>query len=204
MTFKNFMYKGVLMITVLALIGWLGKYLYLVDGEIDWFRLMLVYGVPVGIPYMFFIIPWHWDLSGTIGMVALCAIIGAVFGFIIAIGIGEESASPRMAQYETDNRTPRKEMLHKMAVVLDVDPRNISIPTGYREEDMIYRLLVLEDYFPEMKLERNGKTGEVVINLQNKKINEFLYQWGTIRGKKKQGMISEDEYMQWKYCRNHA
>lgn len=58
----------------------------------------------------------------------------------IAIGIGEESASPRMAQYETDNRTPRKEMLHKMAVVLDVDPRNISIPTGYREEDMIYRL----------------------------------------------------------------
>lgn len=122
----------------------------------------------------------------------------------IAIGIGEESASPRMAQYETDNRTPRKEMLNKMAVVLDVDPRNISIPTGYREEDMIYRLLVLEDYFPEMKLGRNGRTGEVVINLQNKKINEFLYQWGTIRGKKKQGMISEDEYMQWKYCRNHA
>ena len=113
----------------------------------------------------------------------------------IAIGIGEESASPRMAQYETDNRTPRKEMLHKMAVVLDVDPRNISIPTGYREEDMVYRLLVLEDYFPEMKLERNGRTGEVVINLQNKKINEFLYQWGTIRGKKKQGMISEDEYI---------
>ena len=122
----------------------------------------------------------------------------------IAIGIGEESASPRMAQYETNNRTPRKEMLNKMAVVLDVDPRNISIPTGYKEDDMIYRLLVLEDYFPEMKLERNGRTGEVVINLQNKKINEFLYQWGTIRGKRKQGMISEDEYMQWKYCRNHA
>ena len=48
MTFKNFMYKGILMIAVLALIGWLGKYLYLIDGEIDWFRLMLVYGVPVG------------------------------------------------------------------------------------------------------------------------------------------------------------
>lgn len=29
----------------------------------------------------------RWDLSETIGMVALCAIIGAVFGFIIAIGI---------------------------------------------------------------------------------------------------------------------
>ena len=85
MTFKNFMYKGVLMITVLALIGWLGKYLYLVDGEIDWFRLMLVYGVPVGIPYMFFIIPWHWDLSGILGMMALCVIVGSLFGSFIAI-----------------------------------------------------------------------------------------------------------------------
>ena len=85
MTFKNFMYKGVLMITVLALIGWLGKYLYLVDGEIDWFRLMLVYGVPVGIPYMFFIIPWHWDLSGILGMMTLCVIVGSLFGSFIAI-----------------------------------------------------------------------------------------------------------------------
>ena len=50
------------------------------------------------------------------------------------------------------------------------------------EDDMIYRLLILEDYFPEMKLERNSRTGDVVINLQNKKINEFLYQWGAIRG----------------------
>lgn len=85
MTFKNFMYKGVLMITVLALIGWFGKYLYLVDGEIDWFWLMLVYGVPVGIPYMFFIIPWHWDLSGILGMMALCVIVESLFGSFIAI-----------------------------------------------------------------------------------------------------------------------
>lgn len=85
MTFKNFIYKGLLVIVGLALIGWLGKYLYMVDGEIDWFRLMLVYGVPVGIPHMFFIVPWHWDLSGIIGMLALCVIIGSVFGSFIAV-----------------------------------------------------------------------------------------------------------------------
>ena len=65
-----------------------------------------------------------------------------------------------MAQYETGKRTPRGKMLNKIAGVLEADPRNISIPTGYTEEDMIYRLLVLEDYFPEMKLERNSKTGD--------------------------------------------
>lgn len=85
MTFKNFIYKGLLVIVGLALIGWLGKYLYMVDGEIDWFRLMLVYGVPVGIPHMFFIVPWHWDLSGVLGMLALCVVIGSVFGSFIAV-----------------------------------------------------------------------------------------------------------------------
>ena len=121
-----------------------------------------------------------------------------------ALGIGEGSAGTRIAQYETEKRTPKGEILGKIAGVLCVNPKCLAAPNGYSEDDMIYRLLILEDYFPEMKLERNSRTGEVVINLQNKKINEFLYQWGTIRGKRKQGMISEDEYMQWRYCRNHA
>lgn len=87
MTFKNFICKGVLVFTALLLIGWLGQYIYMVNGEIDWFRLMLVYGVPVGIPHMFIIVPWHWDLSGILGMVALCVIVGGVFGCVIAAGL---------------------------------------------------------------------------------------------------------------------
>ena len=117
----------------------------------------------------------------------------------MAVGLGEESAGPRMAQYETGKRTPRGKMLNKIAGVLEADPRNISIPTGYTEEDMIYRLLVLEDYFPEMKLERNSKTGDVAINLHNKKLNDFLFAWGVIRGKRAKGLISDEEYLNWKY-----
>ena len=56
--------------------------------EIDWFRFMLVYGVPVGIPHMFIIIPWHWDLSGILGMAALCVIVGGIFGCVIAAWLG--------------------------------------------------------------------------------------------------------------------
>lgn len=117
----------------------------------------------------------------------------------IAVGIGEESAGPRMAQYETGKRTPKEKMLNKIAEVLEADPRNIAIPIGYKEEDMIYRLLVLEDYFPEMKLERNAKTGDVVINFHNKKLNDFLFAWGVIRGKRARGLISDEEYLNWKY-----
>lgn len=35
MTFKNFICKGVLVFTGLLLIGWLGQYIYIVNGEID-------------------------------------------------------------------------------------------------------------------------------------------------------------------------
>ena len=45
-------------------------------------------GVPVGIPHMFIIIPWHWDLSGILGMAALCVIVGGVFGCVIAAWLG--------------------------------------------------------------------------------------------------------------------
>ena len=91
MTFKNFVCKGILVFVGLLLLGWIGKYIYIVDGEIDWFRFMLVYGVPVGIPHMFIIIPWHWDLSGILGMAALCVIVGGVFGCVIAAWLGIRS-----------------------------------------------------------------------------------------------------------------
>lgn len=50
-----------------------------------------------------------------------------------------------------------------------------------------------------MKLERNLQTGDVAINFHNKKLNEFLFTWGVIRGKKAKGFISEEEYREWKY-----
>ena len=86
MTIKNFITKGILPILLIGIITWLGQYIFMVDGSIDWFRFMLVYGVPIGIPYMFIIIPARWDLSGTIGMVALCAAIGAVLRLELGYG----------------------------------------------------------------------------------------------------------------------
>ena len=87
MTMKNFITKGILPLIAFGVITWLGQYIFMVNGSIDWFRFMLVYGVPVGIPYMFIIIPAKMDLSGTMGVVIVGILIGAVFGFVIAVGI---------------------------------------------------------------------------------------------------------------------
>lgn len=120
----------------------------------------------------------------------------------IALGFDEASASPQMAQYEGKHRVPREKMLNKMAEVLQVDPRSIATPTGYTEGDMIYRVFMLEEFFPEMELEKNPQTGELMINLHNKILNNFFMRWDWFKANKKKGYIEEEEYKRWKYQMN--
>lgn len=117
----------------------------------------------------------------------------------MAVGFGKDSASPRIAQYETESRTPRAALLKKIADILQVDVKCIAVPTGFNKMDIIYRLFLLEDHFPEMGLERNSQTGEIVINLHNKELNGFLPAWDAMRKKRDQGLITEEEYLNWKY-----
>ena len=84
MTGVNFVKRGILPLAAIAVLLYLGKYFYLVDGQIDWFRLIMVIGIPMGIPYMFIVVPMHWDLSGIAGLIAFCVVIGGFGGFIIA------------------------------------------------------------------------------------------------------------------------
>ena len=79
------MKNSILPLAALFMIGLLGQYLYIVDGQIDWFRLCMVFGVPFGIPYMLFVIPIGGSISRGVGILALNAIIGALFGSVIAV-----------------------------------------------------------------------------------------------------------------------
>jgi hypothetical protein len=78
--------KSILPVIVILAIASMGKCIYMVDGQMDWFRLCMVFGVPFGIPYMTIIIPMGRGVSITEGVsaMALSAIIGALFGAVIA------------------------------------------------------------------------------------------------------------------------
>ena len=77
---------GILPILVIALIAVCGQYIYMVDGQVDLFRLCMVFGVPFGIPYMLFVVPiGKGSISSGVAVLALNAIIGALFGFVIAV-----------------------------------------------------------------------------------------------------------------------
>ena len=74
----------VIPIAAILLLAWLGHYYYMVDGQVDWLRLCLVFGLPFGIPYMLFVIPIGGNPATSAVILALNVIVGAVFGCLIA------------------------------------------------------------------------------------------------------------------------
>lgn len=79
------MKNTVLPAAAILLLAYLGKTIYFVNGEMDWFRFCLVFGIPFGIPYMLFVIPIGGNPAGSATILALNLIVGAVFGCVIAI-----------------------------------------------------------------------------------------------------------------------
>ena len=77
--------NSIIPLVAIFMIVLLGQYIYIVDGQVDWFRFCMVVGVPFGIPYMLFVIPIGGSISRGIGILALNAIVGALFGFGIAV-----------------------------------------------------------------------------------------------------------------------
>jgi transcriptional regulator with XRE-family HTH domain len=55
----------------------------------------------------------------------------------LAAGFDDNSADVRIAQYESGARTPKEDMLKKIADVLDVNFRSLYEPTLYAAEDII-------------------------------------------------------------------
>ena len=76
---------SVVPILVLLVLTYIGKNIFIVDGQIDWFRLCLVYGIPFGIPYMLFILPIGGDPASSTAIIVMSIIIGGMFGSVIAV-----------------------------------------------------------------------------------------------------------------------
>ena len=75
---------SILPVVGILLLAYLGKYIYIVDGQIDWLRFCLVFGIPFGIPYMLLVIPIGGNPTNSVVIMALNVIVGAIFGCLIA------------------------------------------------------------------------------------------------------------------------
>lgn len=139
-----------------------------------------------------------------------------------AIGLGE-NASNRFAQYETNYRVPKKELLTKIAEVLDVNPLVFYDAVSMDASEIMEILFWIDEFNPSainlFQLEKypgekaNSSEDTAVRYHDNDSwpahppvglwfnygsVNEFMKEWVVRKEELRSGQITKDEYFEWK------
>jgi transcriptional regulator with XRE-family HTH domain len=87
----------------------------------------------------------------------------------LSVGFNEISADVRIAQYENGARTPKKDMLEKLAQILDVDYAILSEPNADKYLSVLTEIEGLENFCSDVLLEIQRirqKIGDILWNME--------------------------------------
>ena len=119
----------------------------------------------------------------------------------ILAGFQPHTADIRIAQYESSTRTPRCDILNRLANCLNVSTTALEAPSFETESHFIQTLFMIEDqYGLEIK-----QTTPFEINLKlnlSSPLQEYeqkIIEWANKYDKFKHGEITKEEYDQWRY-----
>ena len=137
----------------------------------------------------------------------------------IALGFPENNADVRTAQYESGTRTPKMELLSQIAKVLDVNVLNFHIEEIGSAEDIIQTFFWLDEASPNainlFQMAKNPKptNDNTVLYTDNDNfpahspvgiwfkyglVNDFMKEWLIRKEELSNGVITKDEYFEWK------
>lgn len=121
--------------------------------------------------------------------------LGELLGFL------GKTSDVRVAQYETEARTPKIELVKEMAQIFDVSPRAINVPNIDSYVGLMHTLFALEDMYG---LKIGEIDGELCLKL-DKEHKEYQHlftpflAWQQMASKLESGEISQEEYDNWRY-----
>ena len=122
--------------------------------------------------------------------------LGELLGFL------GKTSDVRMAQYESESRTPKQDLVKEMAHLLDVSPRAITVPEIDSYIGLMHTLFALEDMYG---LKIGEIDGEVCLRLDKSAgttystMFDMFHAWQEQAAHLEQGEITEEEYDQWRY-----
>ena len=122
--------------------------------------------------------------------------LGEILGFL------GKTSDVRMAQYESEARTPKQDLVKEMAHILDVSPRAITVPEIDSYIGLMHTLFALEDMYG---LKIGEIDGEVCLRLDKSAgstystMFDMFHAWQEQAARLKQGEITKEEYDQWRY-----
>ena len=122
--------------------------------------------------------------------------LGEILGFL------GKTSDVRMAQYESEARTPKQDLVKEMANIFDVSPRAITVPEIDSYIGLMHTLFALEDMYG---LKIGEIDGEVCLRLDKSDCSTYssmfkmFHAWQEQSAKLERGEISREEYDQWRY-----
>ena len=118
------------------------------------------------------------------------------------VGFPEKTADIRMAQYESDSRTPKADLTESLAGVLGVSPLALSVPDIDSYLGLMHTLFTLEDRYG-LTIEKGENGVSMRVDPHKGKdaaeLSEMLNAWAKQAEKYHNGDISRDEYDKWRY-----
>lgn len=118
------------------------------------------------------------------------------------VGFDEKTADIRIAQYESNTRKPKEDLLIKIAEALDVNFRSLYEPYNYAAEDVMFTLFDLDEHYKitvhDVEDEDNPDEIHKSVQFNYFLLDEFLKEWAIRKKELAEGQISKSEYMEWK------
>jgi len=119
-----------------------------------------------------------------------------------AIGFTGKTSDVRIAQYESETRVPKDDLLSAIAMTLKVCPQALDVPNIDTHVGVMHTLFTLEDIYG---LRINEINGELCLALDKdtgayrNTMFDMLLLWQQESERFKSGEISEAEYNEWRY-----
>ena len=115
----------------------------------------------------------------------------------IEVGFPESNAAVRIAQYEQKERTPKKEILNKLAKALKVSPYWFSIEFPHHKHNLLFFFFEEEDHYTHLDL-LELEDGRIAFVMNFETDQEVIREWHEVRNKYLNKEITKLEYDNWK------
>ncbi len=122
--------------------------------------------------------------------------LGEILGFL------GKTSDVRMAQYETEARTPKHDLVKEMASIFDISTHALTVPDIDTYIGLMHTLFALEDMYG---LKIGEIDGEICLRLDKSDYSTYtsmfdmFHAWQEQAAKLERGEISKEEYDQWRY-----
>ena len=117
------------------------------------------------------------------------------------VGFPFNATDVRIAQYESEKRVPKDDMVNKLASTLDVSPAAIKVPDIDTDIGLMHTLFALEDTRP-FRISKIDDTICISLDKHDRSyisMLDMLSLWYDKYEKLQNGEITKEEYDQWRY-----